>query len=394
MSLFDGLGKVFTRNQAIAEMLDFDLISDASTRSYLKKMALDSVLNFVSRTMSTLQVRIRDGTEIVDSEWNYILNVRPNNDLSASDFWQRFFYKLLNDNEVLVVLSDDNQLLIADDYTRMEYALYDDVFTNVVIKDFTYNRRFPMSDVIFLQYNNEELEQFTNGLFKDYGELFGRMIEISMRNNQIRGSVSIDQTGKYDTKKDANGDTMQDRLQKYIDKMYRSFQKSSVAIVPKLNGFGYEEYTNKMGVSNQSLEELDKMKKSLINDICRMIGVPSALVHGEMADLKFNLDAYRKLCIQPLIQKLQVELINKIIGKDDFKAGKRLVIQNVLKRDPYEMATNIDKVISSGVFTPNQVLTDFEYEASDDPIMDKHYITKNYENVEEGEKVDDSENKN
>ena len=37
------------------------------------------------------------------------------------------------------------------------------------------------------------------------------------------------------------------------------------------------------------------MKKSLINDVCRAIGVPSALVHGEMADLEFNLKPIKTL---------------------------------------------------------------------------------------------------
>ncbi|MGH2242598.1 phage portal protein, partial [Enterococcus faecalis] len=83
-------------------------------------------------------------------------------------------------------------------------------------------------------------------------------------------------------------------IQAFVNKIYKSFRNNSVAIVPQLKGFKYEEYTNKTGSSNQSLEELDQMKKSLINDVCRAIGIPSALVHGEMADLEFNLKAYQK----------------------------------------------------------------------------------------------------
>ncbi len=37
--------------------------------------------------------------------------------MSATTFWQTFFFRLLDENEVLVILKDD-QLLIADDYTR------------------------------------------------------------------------------------------------------------------------------------------------------------------------------------------------------------------------------------------------------------------------------------
>ena len=35
---------------------------------------------------------------------------------------------------MLVIVSDDNQLLIADDFYRNEYALYEDTFSEVTIK--------------------------------------------------------------------------------------------------------------------------------------------------------------------------------------------------------------------------------------------------------------------
>lgn len=390
MSLFDGLTKVFTKNKEIADMFDFDFESDPSTRSYLKRMALESVLNFVSRTMSTMQVKIRDETGPTKVDWQYLLNVRPNKDMSASEFWQKVIYRLMNDNEVLIVVSDDDQLLIAEDFYREESALYEDIFKGVTLKGFTFKRYFKMSEVIYLEYNNEELERFTDGLFQDYGELFGRIIEVSMRNNQIRATVSVEKTGTFNDQKDEQGRTQTERMQGFIDKMYKSFKDRSIAIVPKLMGFGYEEHTNKVGSSNQSLEELDKMKKSLINDISRMIGVPSALVHGEMADLKFNLEAYRKLCIMPLIQKIENELTNKILEKEEYLKGERVKVQNVLKRDPFEFAVQIDKLVASRVFTPNQVLEEFEYEKSMDPSMDERAMTKNYELLKEGEETDDS----
>ncbi|EFR98682.1 gp3, partial [Listeria seeligeri FSL N1-067] len=47
-----------------------------------------------------------------------------------------------------------------------------------------------MDDVIFLEYGNERLSAFTDGMFEDYGELFGKMIRAQMRNFQIRGAVN------------------------------------------------------------------------------------------------------------------------------------------------------------------------------------------------------------
>nr|WP_035445882.1 phage portal protein [Atopobacter phocae] len=385
----ESLGEVFNRNRALREMLDWELMTSTSERIYLKVMALNTVIDFVSRTMSTMQVKIRDETGKIDKNWDYILNVRPNKDMSAGDFWQAFFYKLLDDNEVLVVLSQDNQLLIADDFVRTEWALYEDTFEKVTVKDYTFNRRFQMKEVIYLRYNNDSLERFTKGLFDDYAELFGRIVEVSMRNNQIRGTVKVNHTGTVSGEKDKNGKTINEKLQDYINKIYKSFRTSSVAVVPELNGFEYNEFTNKTGVTNQSLDELDSLKVSLMSDVARAIGVPPALIKGEMADLQYNLDAYRELCIKPLTKKMTDELTKAFIHKNDYDKGKTLTVQNVLPRDPLKLATQIDKIISSGTLTPNETRALFEFEAVDDPAMNRYYLTKNYDTLKGGEEAND-----
>src|SRR5699024_4871842 len=109
----------------------------------------------------------------------------------------------------------------------------DDIFDGVTVKNYTFTKTFKMSDVIYLTYNNEKLDQWTKGLFNDYAELFGRIMEVAMRNNQIRGSVSVESTGTLNNQKDEAGKTRGQRLQEYIDKIYNSFRTKSVAIVAK-----------------------------------------------------------------------------------------------------------------------------------------------------------------
>ncbi|PJH69130.1 phage portal protein, partial [Salmonella enterica subsp. enterica serovar Typhimurium] len=71
-------------------------------------------------------------------------------------------------------------------FNRIEYGLVEDTFKGVTVKNFTFRRTFKASDVIYLQYSNEDLSRLINSLFSDYGELFGRLIEFQKHNNQIR----------------------------------------------------------------------------------------------------------------------------------------------------------------------------------------------------------------
>lgn len=379
MSLFSLFMDSIRQGKVSEWIPDFEYPDQNAHRVYLKKLAIDTNLNFVGRTMSTLKVNFKNKNA---PDWEYILNVRPNSDMSAADFWQKFVYKLMFDNEVLVIMTTDNQLLIADDYHRREYAVYEDVFENVIVKDYQFKKTFPMSKVLYLDYNNAKLDAFTDGLFSDYGELFGRILEVAMRNNQIRGSVSIDATGTFKDKLDEKGKTRTQQLQEYLDKVYNSFRKNSVAIVPKTKGFDYEEYTNKQGVSNQSLEELNTMKRSLIDDVANMIGIPTALLYGEKSELDSNLTAYKKLCIDPLVKQIQDELTNKLLYKSEYEKGARVEVSGVLLRDPLELASQIDKLAASSTFLIDEVREMNGFDPLPNGQGQKLLRTKNYEEVE------------
>lgn len=389
MSLFD-IFKQSIQNEDPSDWIpDFVMGDDESARAYLKIMAKNTVLDFVARTMSTLEVKFKNKDSTKD--WEYILNVRPNRDMSAATFWEKFFYRLMDDNEVLVIFTEDNQLLIADDFSRTEYAVYDDVFTGVTVKNYVFQKSFNMSDVIYIEYNNDKLDRFTKGLFEDYSELFGRIIEIAMRNNQIRGSVSIESTGSINEEKGKDGKTRSQRLQEYIDKVYNAFKTKSVAIVAKVKGFEYEEYTNKQGVSNQSLEELNKMKTSLIDDVANAIGVPTALIYGEKSELDSNIKAFRQLCIAPLVKKLQDELMAKIITRQEYQKGERIKVSNVLPKDLLDYATQIDKAVSSGTFLRDEVRETLDYEPLPDGEGQKLIMTKNYQETAKGGENENAE---
>jgi HK97 family phage portal protein len=367
------LSDVLRRNSEIEWMFDLDLTYETSHRAYLKKMALETCINFIGRTISQSDFRFMKNGKREYNDWHYLLNVRPNTDQSAADFWQDFIYKLIYENEVLVILTDTNDLLIADDFTRDEFAVYPDIFRDVTVKDYKFQRSFRMDEVIYITYNNEKLTTFMDGMFNDYAELFSRMIEVGLRKNQIRGIVGIDSTQSLNEEN-------RTKLQKFIDKLFAAFSKNSVAIVPKLKGFEYDEVAS--GDNNgQSIDELTKLKKSLIDDVANILGIPNALIHGDMSEYETSIKAYIKFCIGPLVKKIEDELNAKLIDKKDYLNGSRVEVKGVTEKDLIDHAEAVDKLVASGAFTRNEVRELFGAERSDNPALDEFVITKNYQSA-------------
>ncbi|MGG0006803.1 phage portal protein [Bacillus tropicus] len=381
------LGSVFKRNKELDFMLDLDIIYNTANRLHMKRLAIDTCVSFLGRTISQSEFRVRNGKAFKKDELYYRLNVRPNKNMTASTFWERFVRKLIYDNECLVIQADDGDLLIVDGFQHNEYAVFEDTFTGVRVKDYTFKRSFKQSEVIHLKYRNDKLSPLIDGLFADYGDLFGRILNSQKRKNQVRGTVDMEMTGSKNEENLA-------KLQKFIDDMYQAFGNKDFAIVPQQKGINYNEIYN--GVANgPSVEEINKVTNGFLNQVAMAIGIPIALIYGEMADVEKQTKNYMLFTVRPLLKKLSDEANVKFFEMSEYLLGRKIEVKAVSYQSIFDLATSIDKLISSSAFTGNEIRTEVDYEESDDPNLNIHHITKNYTKLDEsegGENTNDGEN--
>lgn len=375
MSIFD---RIMGRNEAIEFSYDFELLHETSHKAYIKKWALDTCINHIARTISQTKFEIIDSEgKDTSSTTHYKLNVRPNTDESAATFWQKVIRKLIYDNEVLIVVTDSKDLIIADDFVREEYALYDDIFDHIIVGEFEFERSFRMSEVIYLEYNNESITNMLMGLFSDYGDIFGRMIKSNLMNNQIRATLAMDTNVALKT-------TTNEEMQKFINKAYKAFESNDIAIVPVQKGYEYKEHSSNNGAKTSSqIEDMAKVPNQLLSYVARNLGIPVGLINGDTADIEAMTDNYMKFCIKPIIEKITDELNAKLFSERGYKEGKRIKAISIDQKGPLEVSEAVDKLIASGSFNRDEirVLTGFEPIGSEE--MQKFIITKNYQTVDE-----------
>lgn len=379
MNLFEMIGSVFKIGGTTqTSSYTFDELFAEYQTLYLKNLAIDKSAEFLARVFSDSEYRFLNAS---NSGWSYILNVKPNKNESASRFWQKFIYLLITKNEALIVKSDDDQLLIADSFIHNEYALYDDTFSDVTIKEYTFKRTFKMDEVIYLQYNNNRLSTYIDGLFADYEKLHSRMLETVQRNNQIRGTLHAKGSAQF-------SDKQMTALKSYSEKLFQAFSNRSVAIVPMNDMVEYSELTNTTGTSNISVEDIKLIRRQFDDEIADILGIPSLALHGDVATMDSQQKAFVIYCMKPLFKKVSDELNAKLISKRDYEKGNRISIIGLSHQDIIDSAINIDKLIASSVFTKNEVRNKFGYESvegGDTFIMTKNYIEdgKGGENLNE-----------
>lgn len=368
------LDAIFKRNSELGWMFDVEMFQERSNRAHMKRLAIDTCISFLGRTISQSEFRVKNGKIFEKDELYYRLNIRPNKNQTASTFWETFIHKLVYDNECLIIQADDGDLLIADDFQHNEYAVMEDIFTNVTIKGYEFKRSFKQNEVIHLRYKNESLSPLIDGLFADFGDLFGSVLDSQKRKNQIRGTVDMDMVA-------AKTPETQSKLQEFINNMYNAISTKGVAIIPQQKGFKYEEHFSGDPSGQNSVDEINKVTNGFLDQVAMAMNIPVSLIHGDMADVEKQTKNYMLFTVNPLLKKISDEANVKFFEQEEYLSGQKVEIKSISYQSIFDLATSIDKLISSGAFTGNEMRQEAGYEASDDPNLSKHYITKNYQEM-------------
>ncbi|CAC6916955.1 portal protein [Staphylococcus aureus] len=369
------LSDLFKSNRKTAEQLGLSIVS-ASKKPHIKRLAINSCIELIAKTVSQVEFKIKDNNKYTKDSMYYKLNVKPNINESATQFWQKAIYKLLYDNELLIIQNDSEDLLVADSYQVTEYAHVPNIYSQVRIGDFEYTRTFNSNDVIHIKYNNENSESILNELYGDYGDLFARFIEFQMRKSQVRSIVKIDSKWGNDKERRA-------KVNKFIQDIYQNFKDKSFAIVPEQEGIQYKEQT--LSQAANSVDDVDKVGKQFLNNCAIKFGIPVQLLTGDIAEVDQNMKRFIKMTIKPLLQLIVTELNAKLFDEKQYLNDSKIIANTlpITFDSIFDMANQIDKLVASSVFVGNEIRRELGYEESKDELMNEHLVTKNYQTLKQ-----------
>lgn len=345
----------------------FEVFFDNRKRM-LSEYGMQVVANFISRTFMTLHADS-------DSDVNIqALNVKPNLNQNASEFWRDIVYKLIMKNEVLVVLNKDKSLLVADDFMIDDFANYQNVYKGVSVGNFTFQRSFVSNEVWHITLNTDDWRSSFIKTNEELDNIYNYVINNVKMRNQLRATLGIDSNASLTNKTEIDSN-----LKIVMDKARKAIGDKQIAIIPELNGIKYDEksqsYQTGVGV-----DEIGRLKKLVIEDAAAILGVPTALLSGTQADTSGVSDQYKENVVMPILIMIQRELQMKLSDPSISLSFERdmSIVRN---------SEQIDKLISSGFATRNMIAEIFGMESTEGG--DEFIMTKNYEQANKGGDVSD-----
>lgn len=343
---------------------------------HIREVAFWSAVNIISNAVSKCEFKtyVR-GKEVKGAEY-YLWNVEPNKNQNSSGFIHKWLAQLYRNNECLIIEHND-QLLVADTFNRKPYALYEDVFTQVTIGDFVFQKSFMQSEVLYFQLSEKNMKQVTDALYDSYVKLISYSMKAYQKSRGTKGIFY------YDTMPVA-GSREREIFDDLINNKFKEYMSRGDAIITLGKGQKYEEPGSKT-YSSESTRDI----RSLIDDVsdftAKAFDIPPALLRGDVQGVDSAVEQLLTFCIDPLVDMLQEEINRKRVGRDEYLKGTKVLIDtSTIKHvDLFSVTAAIDKLISSGCFCVNDIRKAMGQEPIDEEWANKYFMTKNYTSIEE-----------
>ena len=339
---------------------------------FIREMAFWSAVNLVANAVSKCEFKtFQKGKEIKEREY-YLWNFEPNKNQNSSQFIHKWISQLYSGKDGCLIIEVGEQLLVADSFMRTPYALYDDVFTQVTVGDFTFDRSFKQSEVLYFKLSERDMDAVIKGLFDSYSKLLAYSMKSFQKSKGTKGTFSYKSIPVAGTEERKAFDAL-------IQEKFKAYLAADSAVLPLGDGQSFTESTQRTYATETSRDI-----RALIDDIsdftAKALGIPPALLRGDVQGVSDALDNFLTFCIDPLTDMLSEEINRKRNGWDGFSKGNfiRIDTKQIKHIDVLSISTAIDKLIGSGVFCVNNVLELVGEQPIDEPWAWQHWITKNY----------------
>lgn len=354
--------------------IDCQEMLEAAQDFYIRDLCFQSCVDMIANAIGRCEFRTyRNNEEVREFEY-YMLNIEPNVNQNSTEFWHKVIFKLYAENEVLIISTKTRDgrdcLVCADSWTNGDqYPVKQNEYSNVQVGSFTYTKTFREKDVIHLKLNEVDIKPVLDGLFLSYSKLLEAAKTYYITSNGTHMKVHINQISQAQ-------DGWEDAFKKMLEKTVVPFLKSQAGVLPEFDGYDYSVLN--FGSSTQS-DEIRKLTEDIFNMTARAFLIPVVLINGNVEGTADANKRFLTYVIDPLCDQIQEELNRKRYGYESWRSGSyvRVDSSSIIHFDVFENASNIEKVVGSGVFSLNDVLRAANQTAIPEDWANRHYMTLN-----------------
>lgn len=376
---------------AVKDIMNDRDVQDAVYEAYLRELAFWTCVDKIANAVSKCEFKTYTGHKEDKAKEYYLWNYEPNLNQNATAFITKLIGQLYRNNECLVV-EVNKHLYVAENYGKQVLALRDYRFTDVSFDGYQLTETLEMSEVLFFELNFGDMRRLMNGMYETYSKLIVYAQNAYKKSRGRKGILNIDAVAQEAENFNSTFGTL-------MSTHFKDFFGKENAVLPLFDGYDYQDLSqDSKTYSTESTRDIKALADDIFEFTARAFSFPPSLAKGDVQDTGKAIDELLTFVVDPLVKMIQQEINRKRNGYDGFRKGNYIKIETLAVKhiDIFDIATPVDKLISSGAFTINNILEVLGKPRIEEEWADQHFMTKNYSKIQdllEGMDIDSTEGK-
>lgn len=361
---------------SVKEIMEDQDVQNAAYELYIRELAFWTCVNKIANAVSKCEFKTYYHNKESKGKEYYLWNYEPNQNQNAAGFIYKLIAQLYRKNECLVV-EINHRMYVAESYIKEVYALRDYKFSGISFDGYTLQETLDMSDVMFFELNSTDMRKLMNGMYDSYSKLITYAQNAYQKSRGHKGILNIAGVAQEQ-------DNFNETFEELMSTHFKNFFGKDNAVLPLFDGYNYQDISqNAKTYSTESTRDIKALADDIFEFTARAFSFPPSLAKGDVQDTTKATDELLTFAVDPLVKMIQQEINRKRNGKDGLKQGNYLKIDTLAVKhvDIFDIATPIDKLISSGAFTINDILQVIGKPKIDETWADQHFMTKNYSEI-------------
>lgn len=389
----DAIKQLFTGKTGF---LDGEIIVNIPSELYFKELAVYSCVSLIAHALAQCEIAVyEDGKRVQNDNW-YSLNIKPNVNETAPQFWHKVVERMLKaeTGKGAFVFIQNGNLYCADKYNIKEkrpFKATGNLYDGVIVDDLQLGKTFTARDTMIFKLEDAQAAGLIGQMWEELSKLVAAAFRHYKDANVQRWKFKIDS-------REAGDKDFQEQWQNKLKEAVRKFTSGEANVYVEYTGRELEPVQLGSTAAANSVSTSDSV--SLIDKtydlVTRAYHIPPGIMTAGNYNINDLITQFLTFTIDPLA-KVIGKTITAAYGQTEFSKGNyyKVDTSTIKHFDIFSMATDVDKLISSGFATVNEVRHAAGWDYAGDPEdsdnwMNQHILTKNYEK-EGGEKPNEGQ---
>ena len=301
-------------------------ISADITELQISKLAIEKAVSMIAKAVAKSEFVVQRKNGRVKDDIYYMLNVKANENETATDFWIEVVKKLLIEAEC-VICRIGKSLYIADTWNVDTSVMLRQKYTNITItsngNSMPIDKALYANEVMHLRARNEKIKTYLQKVLGQYDKILDALSEAKRIASTPKFELRTQGVQQIMRTKNPDGTEKIVTEDEYKNKIKKLLTSDKVEIISNQDtlSVGELKITN-----NVSTEDLTKIAHEIFVECALAFDIPKAVFLGEITEKADSTNEFITYAVSWVVEVLNDSLNAKLVGQTDYLKGEKIWI--------------------------------------------------------------------